>query len=232
MSAVARVARLLAVCALTGCSVPRAVVVPAAGSDSGQSPAQLLARVQGDADQLDQERDGARRAQLLADASASAQQCLAMSANSAPCQYAQAQVQGLTAREHPLQAAAILKEMLASLAKAEAQDPTLDHGGPARLMAVVLLRAPPWPLGPGDVDGAVAAAQRAVQRAAAYPPNLIALAQAQAKSDSATAARASFEQAQKAVAAWTGAPAELPAALAAERSQWQRAIEQGLHDLQ
>ncbi len=35
------------------------------------------------------------------------------------CPYAQAQVLGLSAREHPLQAPALLKQMLASLAKAE-----------------------------------------------------------------------------------------------------------------
>lgn len=216
-------AAVLSLLALGGCAAPRWATPPAAPG-APQSPAQLLAAVQADADQIDHSQDSAARAQLLAAATASASQCLAQAPNDAACPYAQAQVLGLSAREHPLQAPALLKQMLASLAKTESLDPALDHAGPARLTAVVLLRAPPWPLGPGDVEGALAAAQRAVQREADYPPNLIALAQAQSKADGAPKARATFNQAQQAVQAWAGA--------ATDRTQWQRAVEQGLKELQ
>jgi hypothetical protein len=230
-----RRAAVLAVLLLAACAVPRPATQPATqpATTGGAvlTPQQLLAAVQSDADRIDQTQDSAQRAQLLAAASLSAQQCLALSADHASCQYAQAQVLGLTAREHPLQAAALLKQMLGYLTKAESLDPALDHAGPARLTAVVLLRAPPWPLGPGDVDGAVVAAQRAVQRDSTYPPNLITLAQAEARGASAPQARATFAQAQLAVQAWPGAGSEAAAA-ATERSQWQRTIEQGLRDLQ
>jgi hypothetical protein len=232
MNAAVRVAALLAVSLLAGCAVPLPTIpLPAIGGPE-LTPPQLLAAVQSDADRLDQAQDSAQRAQLLAAASLSAQQCLALSADNANCQYAQAQVLGLTAREHPLQAAALLKQMLTCLTKAEGLDPALDHAGPARVTAVVLLRAPPWPLGPGDVDGALVAAQRAAQRDSAYPPNLITLAQAEGKSASTAQARATFARAQMAVQAWAGTAGQAPAAVATDRAQWQRAIEQGLRDLQ
>ncbi len=227
-------AALLTVLVLGGCTLPRPVTPPAAPGvvqGAARSPSQLLAAVQGDADRIDQSTDSAARARLLADATESARQCLAQAPNDAACPYAQAQVLGLDAREHSLEAVSLLKQMLANLAKAEALDPALDHAGPARLTAVVLLRAPPWPLGPGDVDAANAAAQRAVKRDPGYPPNLITLGQTQAKADGAPAARATFSQAQQAIQGWGGTPGQSAAEIAADRAQWQRAVDQGLKDL-
>jgi hypothetical protein len=232
MSAAVRLAALLAVLLLAACAVPPAAPQPVTTGATVLTPVQLLAAVQSDADRIEQAADPAQRTQLLAAATLGAQQCLALSADNANCQYAQAQVLGLTAREHPLQAAALLKQMLTYLAQAEGLNPALDHAGPARLTAVVLMRAPPWPLGPGDVDAALVAAQRAVQRDSTYPPNLITLAQAEAKAAGATQARATFGRAQLAVQAWGGAAEQAPAALATERAQWQHTIEQGLRDLQ
>jgi hypothetical protein len=230
MNATTRAVTVLMALALASCAATRTAQPPAGAGT--MSPAQLLAAVQRDADGINQSADPAQRTQLLAAATASARQCLAQAPDSGACQYAQAQVQGLTARARPLEAPSQLKDMLASLTKAEAADPGLDHAGPARLAAVVFLRAPPWPLGPGDVDSAVTAAQRAVQREPSYPPNLIALAQAQAKGVGTPVARATFMKAQQAVQAWTGTPSQQPAEVAAERAQWQLQVEQGLHDLQ
>jgi hypothetical protein len=234
MNATVRGAAVLTALALASCAATRTVQAPAGGPAAvgTQSPAQLLAVVQRDADGIDQSTDSAERTRLLAAATASARQCLAQAPDSGSCQYAQAQVQGLSARARPLEAPSQLKDMLASLTKAEAQDPGLDHAGPARLSAVVLLRAPPWPLGPGDVDAAVSAAQRAVQREPGYPPNLITLGQAQARGVGIPAARATFTKAQQAVQAWMGDPSEPPAVVAADRARWQQQVEQGLHDLQ
>ncbi len=226
MNARVGMAAVLPALLLAACTVPRPATQPANGTGTagvGLTPLQLRAAVQGDADRMEKSKDATERAQLLAAATLSAQQCLAQAPHNAACPYAQAQVLGLTARERPLQAVPFLKEMLASLRQAEALDPALDHAGPARLSAIVLLRAPPWPLGPGDVDAAVTAAQRAVQQDAAYPPNLITLGQAQARSDGAALARATFEKARLAVQAWT---------VAADRAAWQQAVEQGLQGLQ
>jgi hypothetical protein len=235
MNATLRVGAVLTALALAACTTLRPVHPPGTGgvAESGTlSAAELLAAVQRDADGIDQSTDSAQRSALLAAATASARQCLAQFPGAAACPYAQAQVQGLSARATPLAAPSLLKDMLVNLAKAEAQDPGLDHAGPARLSAIVLLRAPPWPLGPGDVDAAVTAAQRAVKREPTYPPNLIALGQAQAKAVGTASARATFASAQQAVQAWSGASSQQPAEVAADRAKWQQQVEQGLHDLQ
>jgi hypothetical protein len=227
MNASLRCLALVGVSALCACAAPRpAAQLPAAGA-TALSPAQLVAAVQADTHRIDHSKEAAERTRLLATATANAQQCLAQAPDLGPCHYAWAQVLGLTARERPVQAAALLKQMLASLKQAEMLDPGFDHSGPARLTATVLLRAPGWPLGPGDADAAVVAAQRAVERDAAYPPNLIALAQAQAKTDAAAQARATYEKARAAIAQWNGASADA----AADRTQWQLDLEQGLREL-
>ena len=234
MNATLRGTAVLTALALAGCAATRTAQPPAGGAAAvgTMSPAQLLAVVQQDADGIDRSTDPAQRTQLLAAATASARQCLAQAPDSGACQYAQAQVQGLSARARPLEAPSQLKDMLASLTRAEAEDPGLDHAGPARLAAVVFLRAPPWPLGPGDVDAAVTAAQRAVQREPGYPPNLITLGQAQARGVGIPAAQATFRKAQQAVRDWVGDPSEQAAVVAADRARWQQQVEQALHDLQ
>ena len=232
MNATMCAALVLTVSALAGCMSTR--TPPAAGGATAAgalSPVQLLAAVQRNADGIDQSTDPGQRTALLAAATVSARQCMTQAPDDGACQYAQAQVQGLTARARPLEAPSQLKDMLASLTKAEARDPGLDHAGPARLAAVVLLRAPPWPLGPGDVDAALAAAQRAVQREPGYPPNLITLGQVQAKAVGGAAAQATFARAQQALQAWTGTPSQQPSEVAADRARWQSEVEQGLHDL-
>jgi hypothetical protein len=236
-----RAAAALTLVALGACTLPRPATQPAAngaavsGTVAGGaplSPSQLVASVQRDSDLIDHSSDAAERTRLLAAATQNARQCVAVAPQSGACHYAQAQVLGLTARERPAQAVSRLKDMLASLRQAEALDPGFDHAGPARLSAVVLLRAPGWPLGPGDPDAAVVAAQRAVDRDAAYPPNLITLAQAQAKTEATAAARATFAQARLTVQAWTGAQADTQDQVAAVRAEWQRDVDEGLRGLQ
>jgi cytochrome c-type biogenesis protein CcmH/NrfG len=91
--------------------------------------------------------------------------------------------------------------MLAALARAEAIDAAYAEAGPARVQALVLTRAPGWPLGPGDAARAVEAAQRAVALRPAYPPNWLALAEAQSKAGSAADAQASYARARNAARA-------------------------------
>jgi hypothetical protein len=87
--------------------------------------------------------------------------------------------------------------MLADLTAAEAADPGYDEAGPARVRALVLTRAPGWPLGPGDPAAGVVAARRAVSLRPHYPPNLLALAEALAKSGDAQAAREVYQRARE-----------------------------------
>jgi hypothetical protein len=227
MSARLRAAAVLTLLALAGCALRPRAGAPAVNGTIALPPEQLVALIKADADRIDRSKDAAERTRLLATATANARQCVAVAPDNGACHYEWAQVLGLTARERPVQAVALLKDMLASLKQADALDPAFDQAGPARLTAVVLLRAPGWPLGPGDPDAALSAAQRAVARDPAYPANLITLAQAQAKTEATAKARASYEQARLAVAAWPDAAPDA----AADRASWQHDIEQGLHDL-
>jgi pimeloyl-ACP methyl ester carboxylesterase len=109
--------------------------------------------------------------------------------------------------------------MLDNLARAEAADPNYDEAGPARVRALVLIRAPGWPLGPGDAEAGLVAARRAVTLRPLYPPNLLALAEALAKSGDSSGASENYARAHDVAL-------ELPAA--ADRDEWLREADQGL----
>jgi hypothetical protein len=74
-------------------------------------------------------------------------------------------------------------------------------------------------LGPGDAEAGLAAARRAAALQPQYPPNLLALAEALAKTGDANGARENYAHARDAALA-------LPAA--ADRDQWLREADQGL----
>jgi hypothetical protein len=173
---------------------PRAPAsLPAA---AGASIEDLAAAIAADAKRSDTESDAKIREQLAAQAGADADHCLQVSPQAAACLYYHAVALGLEARAHPLRANDLLKAMLSSLNAAQAADPRYDNAGPERVAALVLLRAPAWPLGPGDVDAGLAAAQHAVQLEPQYPPNQLALAEALSKNGDASGARAAYERAR------------------------------------
>jgi Flp pilus assembly protein TadD len=59
-------------------------------------------------------------------------------------------------------------------------------------MALVLVRAPSWPLGPGDVEAGLEHAKRAVALRPDYPPNVLALAEALAATKDRDGAREAY----------------------------------------
>ena len=109
--------------------------------------------------------------------------------------------------------------MLATLTRVESADPNYDEAGPARVQALVLIRAPGWPLGPGDAEAGLAAARRAVALRPLYPPNLLALAEALAKTADSRGARENYMRARNAALALPAAP---------DRDEWLREAEQEL----
>jgi hypothetical protein len=157
--------------------------------------------------------------ELAADAGRDADACLARAPQAAACLYGRALAYGLEARVHPTRAGELLRGMQENLAGAEAADAGYDEAGPARVRALLLLRAPGWPLGPGDAAAGLSAAQRAVALRPAYPPNLLALAEGLGKTGDAAGARAAYQRARDAAQA-------LPAA--ADRDGWLREAEQAL----
>jgi len=183
------------------------------------SAAALAAAIEADAKRSDHESDSKIRGELAAEAGRDAEACLAREPQAAACLYGHAVALGLEARAHPTRAGAILSTMLDTLGRAESADPNYDEAGPARVRALVLIRAPGWPLGPGDAEAGLVAARRAVALQPLYPPNLLALAEALAKTGDENGARENYARARDAALA-------LPAA--ADRDEWLREADQGL----
>ena len=206
--------------AIAACATqPRTTPPPGAVNAEPRSTTQLAAAIKAAAQRSDQESDSKVRAELAAQAGADADACLALAPQDAACLYGRAVALGLDARAHPTRAGEILSTMLDSLARAEAADPTYDDAGPARVRALVLIRAPGWPLGPGDSEAGLVAARRAAALRPLFPPNLLALAEALAKSGDGNGARENYARARAAASA-------LPAA--ADRDEWLREADQGL----
>jgi hypothetical protein len=158
---------------------------------------ELAGAVAEDARRSDIETDSTVRNRLAADALRDAQACLERAPQAAACLYYHAIALGLKARAHPLQANEALKSMLEALGAADAADPEYDQAGPARVKALVLVKAPAWPLGPGDAESGLASARRAAALRPEYPPNVLALAEALAKNGDAHGAQDAYRHARE-----------------------------------
>lgn len=212
------VACLLTLLVLTGCSLPKRASGPLPAG-APQSVDGLVAAIQSDSARSDTATDGKIRAQLADEATGYADACIAQAPQAAGCLYGRGLALGLEARAHPTSANDALKSMLQALTSADAADPNYDQAGPSRVRALVLLRAPGWPLGPGDPDAGLVAARRAVELKPQYPPNLLALGEALAKTEDANGAHDAYAKARDA------AQASPPGA---DRDEWVREAEQGL----
>ncbi len=201
---------------LAACKAP---LRPDTGIPTPGSVAELAAAVAEDARRSDRESDAKIREQLASDAARSAGACLKQAPQDVSCLYYHAIALGLQARAHPIQAGDYLKTMLQALSSAEAADSSYDHAGPARVQALVLVRAPGWPLGPGDADAGLMAARRAVALKPDYPPNLLAEAEAQSKTGDLNGARETYILARGAAQALPPGP---------DRDAWLREAEQAL----
>jgi hypothetical protein len=136
---------------------------------------------------LGREKDGAERGRLAADAVALGQLCESHAGPLPDCDYWLAAALGLQARERAATGRDALPHMVELLKRAAAADPSVDRGGPHRLLAILLLRAPGWPLGPGDPEAALPEAEAAARIDAAYAPNQLALGEALRKNGRAEA---------------------------------------------
>jgi tetratricopeptide (TPR) repeat protein len=144
---------------------------------------------------IGREKDGAERLRLAESAVVVGQLCEENAPGAPLCDYWFAAALGLQARERSATAKDALPRMVDLLRRAARAEPAIDHGGPHRLLATVLLRAPAWPLGPGDPEAAVPEAQAAVRIDAEFAPNQLALGEALRKNDRAGEARAAYSKA-------------------------------------
>ena len=202
--------------ALVGCKTPPTQPIAPL---SPLTVEQLAEAVAADARRSDLTTDSKIRDQLAADAMQNAQACLERAPQAAACLYYDGVALGLKARAHPLQASETLKAMLDALSSAEVADPAYDQAGPARVKALVLIKAPAWPLGPGDPETGLAAARRAVALRPDYPPNVLALAEALAKTGDTHGAFDTYRRARDLIQA-------LP--LSRDRDDWLQQADQAL----
>lgn len=135
------------------------------------------------------------RKMLVAEALAAGNQCQLRAPGTARCNYWQAVARGIGAREHPSSGIGDLKNIIELLRKADAEAPMMEEAGPSRVLALLLVRAPGWPMGPGDADAALAEAKKAVERAPGHPLNQIALAECLKATGDVDGARSAYQRA-------------------------------------
>jgi hypothetical protein len=126
----------------------------------------------------DHESDAAVRTTDAKAAVHAGQWCLEVAPENPACHYWLGIAVGVQARERQSTALDALKVMIELLNTARAATPELDHGGPDRVLALVYLRAPGWPGGPGDPDLGYEHAGYAMKIDPSWPPNRLALAEA------------------------------------------------------
>jgi tetratricopeptide (TPR) repeat protein len=162
------------------------------------------------------------RKTLAAQALAAGAQCQVRAPDTPACNYWQAVARGIDGREHPSTGLTDLKHIVELLKKADAAAPELDEGGPARVLALVLVRAPGWPVGPGDPDAALEWATKAVERFPSHPLNQLVLAECLAATGDTAGARTAYLKALETSRAQGGPDA----------ADWAQQAEAGLEKLE
>lgn len=200
---------------------PPAVGAPSSGAVevTAGSVDGFAAAIKANSQLSDHEPDAKVRADLATQAGRAADSCLALAPHAAACLYGKAVATGMEARAHPTRATGLLGSMLQNLGNADSADPNYDEAGPSRVRALVLIRAPGWPLGPGDADAGLAAARRAVSLRPGYPPNVLALAEALSTAGDEKGARENYAHARDLTQALPPGP---------EREGWLHDAQDGL----
>lgn len=166
----------------------------AAAADPGNDAAIVLA-VRALVWLADHETATAAREQAATRAVQAAQWCGAGRPPSPPCEFWLGAALGVQARERPTTGVAALPAIEAAFLAAAAGDPSYDKGAPDQALALLYLRAPGWPAGPGNPERGLEHARRAVAIGPDHPPNLLALGEALAATKDSAGSRARFEAA-------------------------------------
>lgn len=111
---------------------------------------------------------------------------------SGECDYRLAIALGQQARERTSTGKDALGKIVELLRRAISRVPDLDSAGPHRVLALVLLRAPSWPIGPGDPEAALEEARAAARRFPDTADNQLALAEALAANGTTDEAHAAY----------------------------------------
>ena len=119
--------------------------------------------------------DGARRKELAIQGVQIGQWCRRLHPSNPECTYRLALAVGQQARERPSTSTDGLDVMVELLEEVIATAPELDFAGAQRVLALVLVRAPGWPTGPGDPEYGLEFAEAAVKAFPDYSPNQLVL---------------------------------------------------------
>lgn len=144
---------------------------------------------------IEHEPDADRREALSVEGVQIAQLCQRRYPAEPECRYRLALAVGQQARERPSTATDGLDIMVELLENLVAEAPDLDAAGPDRVLALVLLRAPGWPSGPGDPELGLEHARAAAELAPDHPPNQIVLGEALLENGGAVEGRRALERA-------------------------------------
>jgi len=150
---------------------------------------------------VEHEPDGTRRAALATEAVQACQWCVRRAPSSVECKYRLALALGQQARERRATATDGLSKMVALLNEVIEADPRLDGAGGHRVLALVLLRSPGWPAGPGDPEAALGHARKADEAVPDNADTLMVLGEALAANNQPDAARAAYQRAERLAAA-------------------------------
>jgi len=123
------------------------------------------------------------------------QHCQRRQPQNAECDYRLAIALGQQAREKTSTGKDALGHIVDLLHKAIAAKPDLESGGPHRVLALVLLRAPSWPVGPGDSEAGLDEAKAAVKLFPNAADNQLALGEALAANNARAEAHAAYSRA-------------------------------------
>jgi hypothetical protein len=144
---------------------------------------------------VEHEDDAELRQALAVEGVQIGQHCVRLYPSVPECTYRLALAVGQQARERPSTAVDGLGVMVELLEEVIAAAPDLDFAGGDRVLALVLLRAPGWPAGPGDPESGLAHALVAVESFPDYPPNRLVLAEALVENGRREEGRKAFERA-------------------------------------
>jgi len=107
-----------------------------------------------------------------------AQWCETTRPEAPECRYWLAAALGVQAEQRRATAFDALPRIVTLFEEASERIPDYERGGPDRALALLLARAPGFPIGPGDADAALERARAAVTRFPDYAPNQAALGEA------------------------------------------------------
>jgi len=183
----------------------QSLYLDAAAADERRADA-LLGAMRAMAYRIEREPDASVRARLAQEEVQLGQWCQRRAPSEPACDYRLAIALGQQARERSSTGKDALGKMVELLRRAIAAAPGIDSAGPHRVLALVMLRAPGWPVGPGDPEAALDEARAAAAMSPDAPQNQLVLAEALGRNGAPGAAHAAYQRAlELAEAAGAGA---------------------------